>query len=65
MRDQFINGAIAARSLAKQCRDEAQTATLERSAYLMAEHDRHIERAEDYEKRASWCAQKIYQEIAA
>lgn len=61
----FMAGARAARKLAAECLDEAKTADTARGFYLIAEHDRHIERAEDYEMRAGWYAPEIKQEIAA
>ncbi|GMB80502.1 hypothetical protein NN6n1_12840 [Shinella zoogloeoides] len=63
--DTFMNGARLARKIAAECLDEAKTADKARGFYLIAEHDRHIERAEDYEMRASWYAPEIEQEIAA
>lgn len=50
----FIQGARMARKLAASCLTEAETAEANRAFYLIAEHDRHIERAEDYEMRAGW-----------
>lgn len=61
----FMAGARAARKLAAECLDEAKSADAARGFYLIAEHDRHIERAEDYEMRAGWYAPEIEQEIAA
>ncbi|MDX3973250.1 hypothetical protein [Shinella sp.] len=63
--ESFLIGARMARNLAAKCLEEAETADPARAFYLIAEHDRHIDRAEDYEMRASWCAPKIPQEIAA
>ncbi|MDO6966943.1 hypothetical protein [Rhizobium alvei] len=65
MYDQFINGAKSARKLAAECADEARTSDTKRATYLMAESRRHIERAEDYEMRASLCVKDCEQEIAA
>lgn len=48
----FTNGARMARDLAASCLSEAQTADPARAFYLIAEHDRHIDRADDYEWRA-------------
>lgn len=61
----FMSGARAARKIAAECLTEAKTADTARSFHLIAEHDRHIERAEDYEMRALWYAPAIEQEIAA
>ncbi|MDP9590627.1 UNVERIFIED_ORG: hypothetical protein J2W19_003191 [Shinella zoogloeoides] len=61
----FMNGARLARNIAAGCLVEAKTADTARGFQLLAEHDRHIERAEDYEMRASWYAPEIAQEIAA
>lgn len=60
----FTRGAVMARNLAKQCLEEAKTASVGRAFALMADYDRHIERAEDYETRAAWYAPHIEQEIA-
>lgn len=49
----FIQGARMARQLAARCLNEAGTADAKRGLYLIAEHDRHIERAEWYEWHAS------------
>lgn len=62
----FTRGAIIARNLAKQCLEEAKTASAGRAFQLIADHDRHMERAEDYAKRAAWYAPKHEQkDIAA
>lgn len=61
----FMAGARDARKIAAECLEEAKTADTARGFHLIAEHDRHIERAEDYEMRASWYAPEIEQEIAA
>lgn len=61
----FTAGAIEARKLADRCLEEAQTANAALAFHLIAEHDRHLDRAEDYEMRASWYAPKINTEIAA
>lgn len=45
-----------ARNLAMQCLEEAKTASAGRAFQLIADHDRHMERAEDYAKRAAWYA---------
>lgn len=63
--DNFLTGARLARQLAAECLEEAKTADTARAFKLIAEHDRHIERAEDYEMRAIWYAPKIKLEIAA
>lgn len=63
--ESFLIGARMARKLAAECLKEADTADTARAFYLIAEHDRHIKRAEDYEMRASWYASKFPQEIAA
>lgn len=63
--ENFTAGAIEARKLAAQCLEEAQTADAARAFHLIAEHDRHLDRAEDYEMRASWYAPKINMEIVA
>lgn len=63
--ENFANGAVLARKLAAECLRDAQTADTETAFNLIAQHDRHIERAEDYEMRASWYAPKIELEIAA
>lgn len=63
--ENFLTGARLARQLAAECLEEAKTADTERAFKLIADHDRHIERAEDYEMRASWYAPKIELEIAA
>lgn len=63
--ESFTNGAIMARKTAAECLVEAETAAPAHAFHLIAEHDRHIERAEDYEMRASWYAPKIKLEIAA
>lgn len=49
----FTNGAIQARKLAQECLDDAESTSPSRAFYLIAEHDRHIERAEFYEGRVS------------
>jgi hypothetical protein len=55
-----------ARNLAMQCLEEAETETTGRAFQLIAEYDRHIERAEWYEDRAAWYAPKQEQkDIAA
>lgn len=61
----FMNGARLARELAAECLEEAKTADTARGFHLIAEHDRHVDRAEDYEMRALWYAPEIEQEIAA
>lgn len=61
----FLDGALRARKIAAECLEEARTADTARGFHLIAEHDRHIDRAEDYEMRASWHAPEIEQEIAA
>lgn len=61
----FMNGARMARKTAAECLEEAKTADAARGFHLIAEHDRHIERAEDYEMRALWYAPVTEQEIAA
>lgn len=61
----FMNGARQARKIAAECLEEAKSADTTRGFYLIAEHDRHIERAEDYEMRAGWYTPEIEQEIAA
>lgn len=61
----LMNGARLARKIAAECLDEARTADAARGLFLIAEHDRHIDRAEDYEMRAGWYAPEIEQEIAA
>lgn len=61
----FMKGAREARKLAAECLEEARTADTARGFHLIAEHDRHIDRAEDYEMRAAWYAPEIEQEIAA
>lgn len=61
----LTEGARLARELAARCLSEAKEADTARAFYLIAEHDRHIERAEFYESRASLFAPKIEQEIAA
>lgn len=62
----FTRGAIMARNLAKRCLDEAETATTGRAFQLIADYDRHTERAEWYETRAAWYAPKHEQkDIAA
>lgn len=63
--ENFMNGARLARKIAAECLEEAKTADTARAFRLIAEHDRHIERAENYEMRASWYAPEIEQEIAA
>jgi len=63
--DTFMAGAADARRLAAECLSDAKTATASEALRLIAEHDRHIERVEDYEMRASWYAPKIKLEIAA
>lgn len=62
----FTRGAVMARNLAKQCLEEAKTASVGRAFQLIADHDRHIERAKWYEMRAAWYAPKHEQkDIAA
>lgn len=61
----FTSGAIEARKLADQCLEEAQTADAARAFHLISEHDRHLDRAKDYEMRASWYAPNINMEILA
>jgi hypothetical protein len=61
----FMKGARMARKIAAECLEEAETADAARGFHLIAEHDRHIERAEDYEMRAGWYAPEIEQELAA
>lgn len=62
----FTRGAVMARNLAKQCLEEAKTASVGRAFQLIAEHDRHIERAEWYEQRAAMYAPQTEQkDIAA
>lgn len=61
----FLVGARMARNLAAECLEEAKTADPARAFRLIAEHDRHIDRAEDYEMRADWYAPKIEEELAA
>lgn len=63
--DNFMAGARAARELAAECLRDADTTDTATGFHLIAEHDRHIERAEDYEMRASWCAPKTEQRKAA
>lgn len=60
MNEALRNGAIFARQLANECADEAKRDD-KRAAYLMAEHDRHLRRAEFYERHI---AKPINQEIA-
>ena len=60
-----MNGARAARDLAAKCLEEAKAADPARAFYLIAEADRHMERADWYEERALWYAPTIEQEIAA
>lgn len=60
-----MNGARMARKLAVECLRDALTADPERALHLIAEHDRHIERAADYEMRAGWYAPRVEQEMAA
>ncbi len=62
----FRRGAIMARNLAMQCLEEAEAATTGSAFQLIADYDRHIERAEWYEERAAWYAPKHEQkDIAA
>lgn len=62
----FTRGAIMARNLAKECLEEAKTASVGRAFQLIAEHDRHMERAEWYEERAEWYSPRHEQkDIAA
>lgn len=61
----FMAGARKARKIAAECLEEAKTADTARGFHLIAEHDRHIDRAEDYEMRAGWYAPEIAQELAA
>lgn len=62
----FKQGAVMARNLAMQCLEEAKTASAGRAFQLIADHDRHMERAEDYDTRAAWYAPKHEQkDIAA
>lgn len=62
----FTRGAVMARNLAAQCLEEAKTASAGRSFQLIADYDRHIERAEWYETSAEWYAPKHEQkDIAA
>lgn len=63
--DNFTEAAQMARDLAAECLREAETADAATSSYLISEHDRHLERADDYERRASWYAPKTKLEIAA
>lgn len=64
--EEFTRGAIMARNLAKQCLEEAKTSETGRAFRLIADYDRHIERAEWYEERAAWYAPKHEQkDIAA
>ena len=63
--ENFMNGARLARKIAVECLEEAKTADTARAFRLIGEHDRHIDRAEDYEMRASWYAPEIEQELAA
>lgn len=58
----FLSGARMARDLAAQCLDDARSADTERGFRLMAEYDRHIERAEDYEMRAGWMIARMERE---
>lgn len=62
MTEALQNGAVMARKLARQCLEEAKTCEVRRAFYLMAEYDRHIERAEFYERHAD---KPNRQEIAA
>lgn len=55
-----------ARNLAMQCLEEAKTESAGRAFQLIADYDRHMERADDYAKRAAWYAPKHEQkDIAA
>lgn len=63
--DRFMNGAMQARKTADECLAEAETADAARELYLIAEYDRHMDRADWYERHASLFAPKIKQEIAA
>lgn len=63
--ENFLSCAKAARKLAAECLEDAKTATTAEAFHLIAEHDRHIERAEDYEMRASWSAPKPQHRRAA
>lgn len=60
-----LAGARQARELAADCLEDAKSAAPARAFYLIAEHDRHIERAETYEAIAAMFAPKIKLEIAA
>lgn len=60
-----MDGSKKARELAEICLSQAKNADPLRAFYLIAEADRHLDRAADYEMRASWVAPKIEQEIAA
>jgi hypothetical protein len=61
----FLDAARIARHTAAQCLVDAKAASPARAFRLIAEHDECIDRAEDYEMRASWYAPKIKLEIAA
>ena len=54
----FTRGAIMARNLAMQCLEEAKTASAGRASQLIADYDRHMERAEWYEQHAAMFAPK-------
>lgn len=58
----FISGARMARETAARCLEDARSADTERGFGLIAEHDRHIERAEDYEMRAGWMIARMERE---
>lgn len=60
-----MTGAVMAREIAKQCLDEAKTAETDRAFRLIAEHDRHIERAEWHEQHAAMFAPKHEQKDMA
>lgn len=63
--DRFMDGAKQARRIAAECLAEAETADTARGLYLIAEYDRHMDRADWYESHASLFERKTNQEIAA
>lgn len=62
--ESFTEGARLARKLAQECLADARAAPAREASRLMAEHDRHRERAKDHEMRAGWYAPNIDKEDA-
>ena len=60
--DAFISGARMARETAARCLEDSKSADTERGFRLIAEHDRHIERAEWYEDHADMMIARMERE---